>query len=257
MAVELLRYEFPATEKIRTFLRLSTLFKQLEWYAQQDHMHDHQAALDKYFEIQEVTNRGDQKNDILQELERVRVYLAPLSTNPNIDQDSLKKTLDLIQERRNALNNVGIRISHLSSQNDFLKQLSQRSSMPAATCEFDAPLYHHWLNSDPEMRKAHLKQWIEPFRPYREAIDLILGLLRGNAETTDAVAVKGAYQKDLQGKNFSLTQIYVDPSLNVIPNGAANRYLLTVRFIPVSFDTPVTSNAVAKDIPFQLSLCNI
>ena len=64
----LLRYEFPANEKIRTFLRLADLFSQLEWFAQQENLNDHRAAILKYFEIQEVTVRGDQKNDLLHEL---------------------------------------------------------------------------------------------------------------------------------------------------------------------------------------------
>lgn len=61
MTETLLRYEFPSNEKLRTFLRLADLFKQLSWFAQQDNANDHRAAIIKYFEIQEVTTRGDQK----------------------------------------------------------------------------------------------------------------------------------------------------------------------------------------------------
>lgn len=61
MTETLLRYEFPSNEKLRTFLRLADLFKQLTWFAQQENSNDHRAAIIKYFEIQEVTTRGDQK----------------------------------------------------------------------------------------------------------------------------------------------------------------------------------------------------
>ena len=47
--------------------------------------------------------------------------------------------------------------------------------------------------------------------PYSNAIDLILNLLRGTAELNDVEAVKGSYQKDLQGKTFTLLQVFVDP----------------------------------------------
>ncbi len=257
MVENLLRYEFPVAEKTRTFLRLASLFEQLEWFASQDHMHNHEAAIEKYFEIQEVTNRGDQKNDILQELERVKGYLSPLENNPDVDQDSLKKTLTDLQNSRNALSNVGIRISHLSTQNDFLRLVSQRAGMPAATCEFDVPLYHHWLHLPTEKRKEYLNAWIEPLRPYRDSINLILNLQRNNAELTDAVAIGGGYQKDLQGKIFSLSQIYVDPALNVIPKVSANRYKLTVRFSAVSFESSSASYRPIKDIHFRLGLCTI
>lgn len=113
---------FPPNEKLRTFLRLADLFKQLTWFAQQENSNDHRAAIIKYFEIQEVTTRGDQKNDILHELARFRFCLEPLANNDNVDQESLKETLDKLQVSRSELSCVGVRISHLSSQNDSLKQ---------------------------------------------------------------------------------------------------------------------------------------
>ncbi len=182
MTETLLRYEFPSNEKLRTFLRLADLFKQLSWFAQQDNANDHRAAIIKYFEIQEVTTRGDQKNDLLHELARFRSCLEPLANNDNVDQESLKETLDKLQVSRAELSCVGVRISHLSSQNEFLKTVGQRSGIPAGTCEFDVPVYHHWLHLSAEERKHYLNEWIKPLLPYSNAIDLILNLLRGTAE---------------------------------------------------------------------------
>ncbi len=70
--------------------------------------------------------------------------------------------------------------------------------------------------------------------PYSNAIDLILNL-RGTAELNDVEAIKGSYQKDLQGKTFTLLQVFVDPKLNMIPKISANRYLLSVRFSGANF----------------------
>ena len=126
MTETLLRYEFPSNEKLRTFLRLADLLKQLSWFAQQDNANDHRAAIIKYFEIQEVTTRGDQKNDLLHELARFRSCLEPLANNDNVDQESLKETLDKLQASRAELSCVGVRISHLSTQNEFLKTVGQR-----------------------------------------------------------------------------------------------------------------------------------
>ena len=251
----LLRYEFPANEKIRTFLRLADLFTQLEWFAKQDNMQDHRAAILKYFEIQEVTVRGDQKNDLLHELARFRACLEPLAFNENVDQDSLKETLERLQECRSELSTVGVRISHLSAQNEFLKSVGQRSSIPAGTCEFDVPMYHHWLHLPPEERKANLREWIEPLRPYRHSINLILELLRGTAELNDVTAVRGAYQRDLQGKTFTLLQIFVDPKYGLVPKISANRYLLSVRFSPASFTKNVAE--IPENLPFRLGFCNM
>ena len=253
----LLRYEFPANEKIRTFLRLADLFSQLEWFAQQETLNDHRAAILKYFEIQEVTVRGDQKNDLLHELARFRSCLEPLAFNEHVDQNSLKMTLEQLQKSRAELSTVGVRISHLSSQNEFLKTVGQRSAIPAGTCEFDIPMYHHWLHLPAEERKANLKEWIAPLKPYRTAIDLILDLLRGTAELKTENAVNGAYQKDLQGKTFTLLQIFVDPKLGLVPKISANRYLLSVRFNPVNFGKNGPEHLVPANAPFTLGLCNM
>ena len=94
-------------------------------------------------------------------------------------------------------------------------------------------------------------------KPYRTAIDLILDLLRGTAELKTENAVNGAYQKDLQGKTFTLLQIFVDPKLGLVPKISANRYLLSVRFNPVNFGKNGPEHLVPANAPFTLGLCNM
>ena len=91
---------------------------------------------------------------------------------------------------------------------------------------------------------------------FSNAIDLILNLLRGTAELNDVEAVKGSYQKDLQGKTFTLLQVFVDPKLNMIPKISANRYLLSVRFSGANFGNgPIAE--IPEVMPFRLGLCNM
>lgn len=257
MSVDLLRYEFPITEKIRSLLRLSELFNQLEWFAQQNSFYDHQAAILKYFEIQEVTARGDQKNDILQELSRCKVALQLMERYPDSNKLLIESQLNELENRKEELSRVGIRISNLYSQNSFLKTLGKRSALTAGSCEFDLPAYHHWLNLPAETRRQYLDDWITPLRPYKTAIDTILNLLRSQAIVKDEVAHRGAFQRDLLGKSFVLAQIYVDPALNVVPSFSANRYLLTVRFMTAWFDTSSIPPEMPLMIPFKLGLCNL
>ena len=182
--------------------------------------------------------------------------MEPLANNDNVDQESLKETLDKLQVSRAELSCVGVRISHLYSQNEFLKTVGQRSGIPAGTCEFDVPVYHHWLHLSAEERKHYLNEWIKPLLPYSNAIDLILNLLRGTAELNDVEAIKGSYQKDLQGKTFTLLQVFVDPKLNMIPKISANRYLLSVRFSGANFGSgPIAE--IPEVMPFRLGLCNM
>lgn len=253
METNLLRYEFPTNEKIRTFLRLSDLFTQLEWLAAQNNYHSHEAALLKYFDIQDATQRGDQKNDIIQELERNRLTLSQLANCPAVDQASLQNTLERITQSVTEINSVGMRLSHLSTQNEFLRTLSQRSAIPAGFCEFDIPTYHHWLHLPDEVRKSHLNRWISPMKVYHRAVDLILEILRGTSSVqTNMIAKNRAFEMPTQGKNVPLVQIYVDQKYGVVPKVSANKYMLSVRFIPSGFEDP---DSIPKDIPFEFGLC--
>ena len=63
-------------------------------------------------------------------------------------------------------------------------------------------------------------------------------------------------QKDLQGKTFTLLQVFVDPKLNMIPKISANRYLLSVRFSGANFGNgPIAE--IPEVMPFRLGLCNM
>jgi cell division protein ZapD len=255
MVDHVLRYDFPTNEKVRMFLRLSELFTQLEYLAEQDTKHCHHAALHKYFDIQNATQRGDQKNDIIQELERYRVSLTSLIGNDAVDQASLDHTLKAIRTSVCDLNQIGIRISHLSSRNEFLKSLEQRSAIAAGWCEFDLPQFHYWLNLPPETRKAMLADWIQPMKVYHTAVDLILEILRGSCTRYDnLMAKKGAFEQVNDGKNIPLVQIWVDQSLGFVPKLSANKYMLSLRFIPANFDARAP---IPDVIPFSLGLCSI
>ena len=82
----MIRYEHPLNERIRTLMRLEDLFARAHYFAAQDGAPDHHAALLSLFEITDVAARADLKTDLLQELERQKQVLAPLRSNPQIDQ---------------------------------------------------------------------------------------------------------------------------------------------------------------------------
>lgn len=249
----LLRYEFPVLERTRMFLRLSYLFEQMEWLAAQSDNRFHQAALLNYFSIQDATQRGDQKTDVIQELERYKANLSTLVGNDEVDQTSLKETLDRIHQSIREINSIGIRLSHLSGQSELLRAMSQRSAIPAGFCEFDIPSYHHWLHLPDERRRQDLAQWIAPMKAYHRAIDLILEILRGTGKQMDNLLARDrGFECPTQGKAFSLVQVYIDPKYGLVPKVSANKYLLSVRFTPAGFGA---QEEPPRDIPFNLGIC--
>ena len=83
--MDVIRYEHPLNERIRTLMRLEDLYGRALFFTGETAPADHHAALLALFEIVDVAARADLKTDILQELERQRQLLAPLKHNPAID----------------------------------------------------------------------------------------------------------------------------------------------------------------------------
>lgn len=65
----LILYEHPLTEHIRTLLKLENLYERFIFFLNEASNHDHHAALATLFEIWHIASRNDLKNDLLRELE--------------------------------------------------------------------------------------------------------------------------------------------------------------------------------------------
>src|SRR2546426_10811720 len=95
-AMDVIRYEHPLNERIRTLMRLEDLYGRALFFTGETAPADHHAALLALFEIVDVAARADLKTDILQELERQRQLLAPLKHNPAIEARALDAVLSEI-----------------------------------------------------------------------------------------------------------------------------------------------------------------
>ena len=141
-------YEYPLNERIRTLLRLEDLFDRMAFFIAQDSPLDHQAGLISLFEILEVASRGDMKSDLLQELDRQRLFLEALRGNPAISEEKLDEVVAEIESAfADLLASSGKTGQHLR-ENEWLMTIKQRSAMPGGVCEFDVPSFHQWLHRD-------------------------------------------------------------------------------------------------------------
>ena len=87
-------YEHPLNERIRSFLRLEFLFKQVDYSINGTSVWNSRAALETILEIQNLVGRSDLKTEILKELERHTQSLARLQKNPQVDHARLNVVLD-------------------------------------------------------------------------------------------------------------------------------------------------------------------
>jgi cell division protein ZapD len=250
-----IHYEYPLNERVRTLLRLEDLFDRYGSFAAESYPHAHHAALLTLFELAEVAGRADLRNDLLMELDRQRGVLDALSGKPGVDDALVADLLIAIASASESLYQMSGKAGQHLRENDWLTAIKQRSAIPGGTCEFDLPAYHHWRHRAPAVRVAALSEWVAPFVPIRAALGIVLRLLRDSGVAEAVVAPQGSYQLMLAGKNPQLVRLTLDSDLPCVPEIAANKYMLNVRFLNAE---PGQSRRCAEiDVAFRIAFCNL
>lgn len=248
-------YEYPLNERIRTLLRLEDLFTRFDHFAEQAGPLEHHVALTTLFEILEVASRADLKSDLLQELERQRQTLIAFRDNPNVSPDALQRVLTDIDGALQLLNSATGKTGQHLRDNEWLMSIRSRAIIAGGTCEFDLPSYHAWRSRPPEARLRDIAMWSAPFRALRDALVIVLRLLRESAQRSAVATHQGSFQQTLGGKVYQMLQIRVDPGSGAIPEISANKYMLWIRFNFQGGD--LRPRPFEGNVEFELGLCNL
>lgn len=252
----MITYEYPFNERIRTLLRLEDLFEKTIHFTQLEGELEHHTALVTLFEILEVAGRADLKMDLIQELERQRQTLLSFRNNPEISEEALSGALYEIEQSSAALLAMTGKIGHYLRENDWLMGIRSRAAIPGGVCEFDLPSYHWWLHRGGEFRRQAIEGWTRPLLPLREALGIVLRLLRSSGRPKEYTAIGGQLQLNLGGTTAQMVRVSVAMGDPAIPEVSANKYALNIRFT-----NPPGSDAKTKicdrDVDFDLTFCNL
>ena len=254
--MDVIRYEHPLNERIRTLMRLEDLYGRALFFTGESAPADHHAALLALFEIVDVAARADLKTDILQELERQRQLLAPLRHNPAIEAQALDAVLAEIDAVTGDLLAQAGKVGAQLRENEWLMAIKQRTGIPGGVCEFDLPAYHHWLNLDPPARQRDLQAWLAPLLPIHSGLSIILRLLRDNGKVSRHTAYHGVFQLMLTtAKVAQLLRLSLARDLPCVPEISANKYALNIRFVGV--EGMDRGEVYEGDVEFDLMFCNL
>ena len=260
MMANSLVFEFPLSERVRTWLRLEEQFMRCRNFAARRDPLDHRLALISLFELIETATRSDVKTDLLQELDRQRAMWTTQSSNPDIEGSALVEFLHDLDIAIGDLHAQVGRPGHHLRDMDWLAQLRQRAASPGGACEFELPMLGAWLAQPESERKANLREWTQPVAPLEEATSLALRLLRGSGPASREIALQGSFQRTLDGGRVPLLAIVsVEPQLQVVPELSANRHAISIRWMEHGgrFTQSGRAPSTCRDIPFQLTLCRL
>ena len=213
------------------------------------------AFIERIFEILEVASRGDLKSDLLQELDRQRLFLEALRGNPAISEERLNGVIAEIESTfADLLASAGKTGYHLR-ENEWLMAIKQRAAIPGGICEFDLPSYHHWLHRDHGVRRSDLESWRFPLNPVAAALRIVLRVLRESGKSSSLIAYRGVFQQTPMERAAHMLRLTIRRDVACVPEISANKYALNIRFIlPGSVQR---TKVHESDIEFELTYCNL
>jgi cell division protein ZapD len=148
------------------------------------------------------------------------------------------------------------KFGHELRDNEWLMNIKQRTAIAGGACQFDLPSYYFWQKQSAEVRRADLQRWSAPLLATRDAVGVLLKLLRDSGKSNTFTARHGAFQQMSGGKVVHLIRITLDASLGLVPEVSANKYAVNVRFIEPTTHS-ARSRAATADIPFTLAFCKL
>jgi cell division protein ZapD len=248
-------YEQPASERMRTFMRLEFLYRQMLYNSERETDWATRATVSGLLEMLAILSRGDVRSEVHKELDYQLDQLRRFQSQPGVDKGRLDSLIRNLVQSRADIDGVGTGYLQPLKDSDFLNAIKNRSAIPGGTCEFDLPEYSHWLRQPFARRQKDLERWIGAIRPLCDAVLEALWLIRETGQPVDKVAINGMYQHSLpKGAQCRLLRVTLPKNSSLYPEISGSQHRFTVRFLEWS---AVDSRAVqtGHDVPFQLSIC--
>jgi len=251
----LVDYEQPLSERMRTFMRLEFLYQQLLYNCELEADWATRAAVSGLLDIMAILARGDVRSDIYKALDRQVEALQRFKSEPAVDAKRLDTLIRNLLESRKDIDAIGSQFLQPLKDCEFLSAIKHRSSIPGGACEFDLPVYSHWLRQPYERRQKDLAEWMNSIRPLCDAVVELLWLARETSQPVRKLAINGMYQYNVQkGINCRLLRVSLPEGSPLFPEISGSQQRFTIRFLEWS---SVDRRAVqtGHDVSFQLSIC--
>lgn len=253
---DLILFEYPLHERSRTLLRLAHSFAQFDFHLHQENSWETRAAMNAMLDISAMLARADIKSELIKEMEKQSVSLGKMRQTQGVDADRLEEILLQLNSSITNLHGVDGQLGKQIRDNEFLKTIQQRCSLPGGDADFDLPLYYHWLERPHADKLAQLEAWMDTIKPLRQAVDLLLMLVRGSSVARDEMAENGFFQKTLDGSvTVQLLRIAMPRHLPLYPEVSGGKHRFNIRFMQTSpLEHPSQTH---EHVPFRLTTCVI
>lgn len=248
-------YEHPLSERIRTLLRIENLFTRLDHYSGSPDLWDMRLTISLLIDLNDLLKWSDIKIDLARELERCRSVLSALEGNPGVDTYKLKQVLGDLGDCLATIQDNAYLPGAALEKDELMNTIKQKSSVAGSVCNFDLPAYHHWLNKPTRIKQERLRELVEDVSIIQKSTNLVLNLIRNNANATKETAKAGFFQQSVEsGSEYQLIRIIIPRKLTCFPEISGGKHRITVRFME-QIETVTRPEQTEEDVEFELHFC--
>ena len=230
------------------------MFEKVDYFTAQYDPWATRVAVEALLDLTAVTARVDLRSEIAKELERNIASLNRIAGQPGVDPAALGQVMTDLERAVDGIQTLRGPIGQTAREDEFLKAVTQRSSIPGGACCFDLPQYHHWLVQTPERRQSRLDHWLKDLRPADLAIRLMLSLARGSDTPRQVIAQAGFFQESLDPQApAQMVRVALPAGGSLYPEVSGHKNRFSVRFMNIGPRGKPTQ--ATEDLEFRLTCC--
>lgn len=242
-------FEHPLNEKMRIWLRLEFLIKQLL------HNKNFEANNALFFfhlldELLEIIERNDIRSDLLKNIEEQKQKLSIWLDVPGVDKPLLDDLLIKLNTFIHELN-FNPKLGQDLKEDRFISSIRKRITIPGGCCSFDLPFFHLWLQQPQTIREEQINQWLQSLSTLFQTISLCMQLIRQSSHFEQLSCTNHFYQNSQDDISLLRIKVPLDKKLYPQVSGNNNRY--AIRFLPL--EPIMNNNDQEMLVEFELACC--
>ncbi len=242
-------FEHPLNEKMRIWLRLEFLIKQLL------HNKNFEANNALFFfhlldELLEIIERNDIRSDLLKNIEEQKQKLSIWLDVPGVDKPLLDDLLIKLNTFIHELN-FNPKLGQDLKEDRFISSIRKRITIPGGCCSFDLPFFHLWLQQPQTIREEQIDQWLQNLSTLFQTISLCMQLIRQSSHFEQLSCTNHFYQNSQDDISLLRIKVPLDKKLYPQVSGNNNRY--AIRFLPL--EPIMNNNDQEMLVEFELACC--
>ncbi|WP_392560636.1 cell division protein ZapD [Orbus mooreae] len=242
-------FEHPLHEKMRTWLRIEFLIKQLE---ENKTVNTANALLffHSLSELLEIVERNDVRGDLYKELDEQKQKLSTWLNVAGVDSNLLETLLERINYIQNQLSKND-KMGQSLKEDRFVSAIRKRLTIPGGCCSFDLPSFYLWLQQPQTYRNTHVTIWRDSFLTLYQAISTLLPLIRQCSIFKPFSCNNNFYQNCTDSSSLLRIRLPLANSLYPQVSGNAARYAIRFVHLEPSLNDKIDTNCVE----FELATC--